>query len=115
SCGNSCGSTDLKTANCLPILLGLEGRMDLGGLLGSVIPGYSAVLDFIFAAANEATTPNAGLSVWMKGGVSAPTGHSDCVPSLPAEEIPAVPTVPRAQVFQGNDTPGGRPTDILVG
>jgi MYXO-CTERM domain-containing protein len=114
-CGNSGGTTDLRTSNCLPILLGLEGRMDLGGLLGSVIPGYSALLDFIFAAANEATTPNSGLSVWMKGGIVAPTGHSDCVPVLPANEIPAVPSIPRAQVFQRNVTLSNRPTDILVG
>jgi MYXO-CTERM domain-containing protein len=114
-CGNAGESDDLRYANCLPILLGLEGRMDLGGLLGSVIPGYSAILDFIFAASNEATTPNSGLSVWMKGGITAPTGHSDCVPVLPPEEIPAVPTIPRTQVFSGNTTTSGRPTDILVG
>lgn len=114
-CGNAGEPADLDDANCLPMLLGMEGRMDLGGLLGSIVPGYSALVDFIIAASDEATTPNSGLSVWMKGGVSSPTGHNDCVPILPPEEVVGVPTIPRAQLLQGNTTPGGRPTDVLVG
>src|SRR5690606_12401571 len=38
-CGNPGESSDLRTANCLPTLRGMEGRMDLGGLLGAMIPG----------------------------------------------------------------------------
>lgn len=114
-CGASNGNTNLAQSNCLPILLGMEGRLDLGGLLGSLIPGYSAVLDFILAASDEATTPNSGLSVWLKGGVKSLNGHNDCVPVLPPEEVPALPTVPRTRIFEGNVTPGGRPTDVMVG
>src|SRR5690606_34955131 len=38
-CGNGSGS-------CLPILLGMEGRLDAAALLSSLAPGFDAVLDF---------------------------------------------------------------------
>lgn len=107
-CGNGSGS-------CLPILLGMEGRLDAAALLSSLAPGFDAVLDFIVAAADGATTPNSGLSVWIKGGLAPVSGQSACVPALDPEEIPPVANVPRTQLFQNNSHPGGRATDVMVG
>lgn len=108
-----CGESN---AACLPILLGMEGRLDLGGLLGSLIPGYSSVIDFFMALADGAETPNNGLSMWMKAGIDTVGGHSDCVPLLPEEEVPAIPTVAKARVFHGNVHPGtAREPDVMIG
>lgn len=114
-CGNSTGGTDLSNHNCLPILLGMEGRLDLTGLVSALAPGFDAVVDFIVAAAQGATTPNNGLSVWLKGGIAPVSGQSACIPALDPEEIPPVANVPRTQLFQNNSHPGGRATDVMVG
>lgn len=114
-CGNPGGSDDLRTSNCLPRLLGLEGRIDLSSLMSALVPGFNVVIDFIMAAAGEATSPNNGLSIWLKGGLHAVADASQCVPELPAEEVPPIPNVPKTQVFQGNSHPGGRATDVMVG
>lgn len=116
SCGNAAnGGTDLRDHNCLPILLGMEGRLDLTGLVSALAPGFDAVVDFIVAAANGATTPNSGLSVWLKGGITPVSGVNDCVPALDPSEIPPVPNVPKAQIFQGNTRPSGQPGHVMVG
>lgn len=114
-CGNPGGGNNLRTANCLPMLLGLEGRMDLSSLMSALAPGFNVVIDFIMAAAGEATTPNNGLSIWLKGGLQSVADASHCVPDLPAEEVPPVPNVPKAQLFQNNSHPSGRNTDVMVG
>src|SRR5690606_7646366 len=114
-CGNPGGSDDLRTSNCLPRLLVLEGRIDLTSLMSALVPGINVVIDFIMAAAGEATSPNNGLSIWLKGGLHAVADASHCVPDLPAEEVPPVPNVPKAQLFQNNSHPGGRATDVMVG
>lgn len=114
-CGNPGQSENLRNHNCLPILLGMEGRLDLTGLVSALAPGFDAVVDFIVAAANGATTPNSGLSVWLKGGITPVSGVNDCVPALDPSEIPPVPNVPKAQIFQGNTRPSGQPAHVMVG
>jgi hypothetical protein len=80
-------------ATCVPMLLGLDGHMDLSKALSSLSPGTSGGLDFVLAAGgNMDPAPNAaadnqgwpghrpnGLTLGFLGGVTA-MPPSGCVP-----------------------------------
>ena len=100
---------------CVPMALGLEGRMDMGSLLASVAPGMSAGVDILGALGGEAERPGGGGEHWgdmnpanngmtlslMAGAAAAPP--SGCVPL--AESI--VPqNIPQPDEMIANTIPG---------
>lgn len=105
----------IGTNECVPALLGLDGRMDLGKALAGFSPGTTGGLDFVLAAFGNMTphpsettlpywTPRAppvpasdnnenGVSLAMRGG-ALPQPKSNCVEEVrrsPPQDIP-VPT-----------------------
>jgi hypothetical protein len=83
--GGTCRYADNDSAECVPMLLGLESRFDLSGLLASISPGTKGGLDFMLAsggsmdpAPGTGVTQN-GATLHMLGG-ALPQPVSDCVP-----------------------------------
>ncbi|AKF09396.1 MYXO-CTERM sorting domain-containing protein [Sandaracinus amylolyticus] len=99
---------------CVPTLLGFEGRGDLGAqLLGGFSPGTHGSLQFALAAGGDGEAVDEGMTLFLSGGMMSfdrafetTPGHAVCVPSL---EPPALPEVARVDAFRGNVIPG---TDI---
>jgi hypothetical protein len=98
-------------AACVPMLLGTDGQGDLGAaFLGSVSPGTHAPGQFLLAAGGNGEAVNEGMSVFMYGGFLGTSRdfatvypHNPCVPVI---EPPAIPTIPRANVFRANSVEG---------
>lgn len=105
-------------AECVPMLLGMDGRGDLGeAVIGGFSPGTHAPIQFVLAAGGDPAVPtsgaetvNNGMSLFMIGGMQSwdrafatSPGHNACVPMLPR---PPLPTVARSEVFRGNSIPG---------
>lgn len=83
--GGTCRYADNDSAECVPMLLGMESRFDLSGLLASLSPGTAGGLDFMLAsggnmepAPGTSTTEN-GATLHMLGGAQ-PFPVSNCVP-----------------------------------
>lgn len=51
-------------AQCVPILLGTEGRMDLSGALASISPGTTGGLDILFAVGGASKRPDNSGFAW---------------------------------------------------
>ena len=79
--GTTCGGDycEYSDGTCVGMLLGLEGRTDLGSMLGSVSPGLSALIDFVFAAGGYANVDDNGLNLGAYGGLEA-VERNACVP-----------------------------------
>jgi len=86
----------------VPDPLGLEGMMDLGGLVGSVSPGTSATLELRAVPGGYAELVNGGMSLGLIIGMNADEDTSTrstdldsepalCVPPLPAPDFSAAP------------------------
>lgn len=109
--GSTCRYSNSSDAECVPMLLGLEGQGDLGAsLLGGFSPGTHGSAQFLLAAQGDAQAINGGLSLSMYGGLRSMTadltsspGHNACVPAI---EPPALPEVNAITAFQGNVVPG---------
>jgi hypothetical protein len=106
---------------CVPMLLGTDGRGDVGGtVFGSIAPGTHAPLQFVLASGGDGEAVNEGISLFMSGGFmsmdrafTTSPGHNPCVPLV---EPPPLPTVERAFPFRGNNIPGTTmPMDIGFG
>lgn len=103
---------------CVPILLGMDGRGDLGGqLIGGFSPGTHAHAQFLLASGGEGEAVNEGMSLFFYGGFMGtdPTftttpAHNPCVPVI---EPPPFPTIPRVDTFRGNSVPGISPPPHL--
>jgi hypothetical protein len=99
------------TDRCVPMLLGTDGRGDLGeAFLGGFSPGTHAPVQFVLASGGDGEAVMDGMSLFMVGGFQSwnrdftvTPGHNACVPTLPA---PPLPTVNRASAFRGNTIPG---------
>jgi len=95
----TCRYEDKDGAECVPMLLGLESRFDLSGLLASLSPGTSGGLDFMLAAGNDmtpapGTTPaENGVTLNMFGG-AMPQPISNCVPAVPTPPLPIITDIP---------------------
>ncbi len=80
---------DSQATTCVPILLGLDGHVDLSGFLASISPGTAGGLDFVLASGGDAiastslgvNTPDStnGLTLGLMGG-GLPNPQSSCVP-----------------------------------
>ncbi len=88
------------TGQCIESL-GVEGRLDLGSLLGSVAPNLKAALD-IYAVAGGYVEVDSGASLGLLGGAKA-AAHSACVPQLTPPSPTAVPT---SDTFRSDAAPG---------
>jgi len=83
--GGTCRFEDKDNGECVPMLLGLESRFDLSGLLASLSPGTSGGLDFMLASGgNMVPAPGTGaaengVTLKMLGGAQ-PVELSNCVP-----------------------------------
>ncbi|AKF05600.1 hypothetical protein [Sandaracinus amylolyticus] len=114
---------------CVPILLGTDGRGDLGAaFLGGFSPGTHAPGQFVLGAGGEGEAVNNGMSLFMVGGFMSmdPTfttspGHNPCVPVV---DPPCVPggtgadgcSIARAEAFRGNVIPGtSTPAHVGIG
>lgn len=94
---------------CVPSLLGIDGRGDVGGFLGSFSPGTHAPIQFLLAAGGDGEAVTDGMTLNMLGGfmsmdrtfMTSP-GHNPCVPIL---SQPALPTIAPAAAFRGNLIP----------
>ena len=99
------------SAECVPMLLGMDGRGDLGGtLIGGFSPGTHAYAQILLASGGDGEAVNEGMSLFFYGGfmgtdrtfTETPAHHS-CVPVI---EPPPLPTIPRTDAFRGNVIPG---------
>jgi len=96
---------------CVPLLLGTDGRGDLGeAFLGGISPGAHAPIQFVLASGGDGEAVANGMSLFMVGGFQSwnrdftvTPGHNACVPLI---EAPPLPTVTRAAAFRGNTIPG---------
>jgi len=81
----TCRYANKADAECVPMLLGLESRFDLSGLLASLSPGTSGGLDFMLASAGDMKpapgtgAAENGVTLSMFGG-GVPQPISNCVP-----------------------------------
>jgi len=82
---------DSSPNTCVPILLGMDGHVDLSGFLASLSPGTAGGLDFVLASGGDAiaatsvgvNTPDStnGLTLALVGG-GLPNPQSGCVPTF---------------------------------
>ncbi len=86
--GGTCRYGTKDTDECVPMLLGIESRFDLSGLLASLSPGTSGGLDFMLASGGD-MSPAPGTDVKTNGvtlsmfGGGEPFPVSNCVPTAP--------------------------------
>lgn len=116
-----CRADDDAAAACLPPLLGIEGRGDLGAaFLGDALGGAPATPgELLFAVGGPAEASRGGLNLPLVGGLRTsadftfPPGtepaHHPCVPvteppPLPEGPLPAPPAI-LADVLPGTDVP----------
>lgn len=106
-------------AECVSLLLGMDGRGDLGGqLIGGFSPGTHAYAQFLLAAGGDAVA-NDGMSLFFYGGFmgtdrtfTETPAHNSCVPVVP---VPPRPTIPRAAAFLTGNTIPGTSTNADIG
>jgi hypothetical protein len=92
-CQNNVCKDAADTSKCVPRLLGVEGRVNLGAALGSFGVPPTAQMDLSFAAGSSVTVdrgPDAGVSFGTRAGLKA-VNVSPCVAPIAAPPIVAVP------------------------
>ncbi len=91
--------------------MGMEGRLNLGGLLYSLAPG-SNDLDLHLRAGGYSSVVNEGLSLGVLAGTESSPANHPCVPALDPPLIEAAPT---STVFEGETRPDEKPFQIGIG
>jgi hypothetical protein len=105
--GGTCRYQDKNDGECVPMLLGIEQRIDLSGALASLSPGTSGGLDIMLASGgNMDPAPGTGaatngVTLGMLGG-GEPVQQSLCVPKANVA-LPSDLALP--DVFKANDVP----------
>lgn len=102
---NGDGVNQAGENTAVPLLLGLEGRLDMGGFLSAISPGLRAAVDIIAAVDGEARAVNVnggtlGYTIDLFGGFNT-LQASSCITDL--ETPPALPTVTEAAAFRGGE------------
>ncbi|HJL18294.1 MAG TPA: MYXO-CTERM sorting domain-containing protein [Sandaracinaceae bacterium LLY-WYZ-13_1] len=106
-----CRFENNEDAECVPILLGMDGQGDLGGqLIGGFSPGTHAYAQFLLAAGGDGHAVNEGMTLDFYGGFrgtdrsfTTSPAHHPCVPMV---EPPPLPEIAEAEAFRGNTIPG---------
>ena len=108
---NGNGQHDSGENTEVPLLLGLEGRLDMGDFLSAISPGLRAAVDIIAAVDGEATASDVdtsnngandealGYTINLFGGFNSLV--SSCVTDL--ENPPALPDIAAADAFNGGE------------
>jgi len=105
--GGTCRFDNTDGGECVPMLLGMESRFDLSGLLASLSPGTSGGLDFMLASGGDMSpAPGTGAAVngitlGMLGG-GQPVTQSLCVPKA---DFPLPTGLALPDVLSANDVP----------
>ncbi|MBI5501664.1 MAG: hypothetical protein HY907_15575, partial [Deltaproteobacteria bacterium] len=103
TCDADSGFCEYSDGTCAGMLLGLEGRTDLGTMMASVSPGLSALVDFVFAAGGYANVDGNGLNLGAYGGLEAVTPNA-CVPAdYVADWLTYAPAPIAPEFSSGND------------
>ncbi|MBI5488242.1 MAG: hypothetical protein HY905_12990, partial [Deltaproteobacteria bacterium] len=103
TCGADSGFCEYSDGTCVGMLLGLEGRTDLGSMMASVSPGLSALVDFVFAAGGYANVDGNGLNLGAYGGLEAVEPNA-CVPAdYVADWLTYAPAPIAPEFSSGND------------
>ena len=116
-----CRFADSPGAECVSMLLGIDGEGDIGqAVLGTVSPGVHAYGQLLMAATGPAKVEDdAGMSLRMAGGMrsldpslSNYPGHHACVP---VTQPPAKPIIQPAAAFDAESVSGVPPFDVSIG
>lgn len=70
------------SGECVPMQLGMEGRMDMGSLLASFSPGAEGEVDLLINAGDYADVAGDGVNLGVLGGLNA-VEHNACVRIAP--------------------------------
>lgn len=83
--GSTCSGTDPgdiciwdSSGECVPMLLGMESRMDVGSLLASISPGAEGIVDLAVVAGGYAQVTTDAVNLGVLGGLEA-LEHNTCV------------------------------------
>lgn len=109
---------DSTPSACVPILLGMDGHVDLGGFLASVSPGSAGGLDFVLASGGDGiastsvgvNTPDStnGMTLGLMGG-GLPSPQSGCVPTFDNKIPTGIPIPDELQDNTVSPWPQGDP------
>ena len=105
------GGRCMQGDRCIPAPLGVEGKLDLGDLIGDFYsPGNAASVGYLLTPGSYVEVENAGLSLGVIGG--ATSERDRCVPvrAQPPTDEPA-----RAEALRGNLTPSGQAYEVGIG
>ncbi|MCB9662066.1 MAG: hypothetical protein H6726_30780, partial [Sandaracinaceae bacterium] len=102
---NGDGMNNSNENTAVPLLLGAEGRLDMGDFLSAISPGLRAAVDIIAAVDGEARAVNVnggtlGYTIDLFGGFNT-LQASSCITDL--ENPPELPTVTEASAFRGGE------------
>ncbi len=113
--GSTCAGDDIcefPNGECVPIPLGIEGRMLLGEALADFTEHPDAALDLMVKAADHASV-NDGITIGMRSGYQ-PNKIERCAPVDPGKR-PDYLTIPLSQSIVGNTKPNGQPFMFGIG
>jgi MYXO-CTERM domain-containing protein len=102
---NNDGINQAGESTAVPLLLGLEGRLDMGGFLSAISPGLRAAVDIICSRGRRGPRGQRhggtlGYTIDLFGGFNT-LQASSCITDL--ENPPALPTVTEAAAFRGGE------------
>ncbi|MEZ4431982.1 MAG: hypothetical protein R3F65_06170 [bacterium] len=95
---------------CVQAPLGVEGVLDLGGLLAGVSPGLEASMAYHAVPGSYVAVEDGGISLGLISG--ATSERNRCVPNLPQPEVYEPLRTPW---MRGNLDPANRPYEVGIG
>lgn len=111
SCASD-GVCEYSADDCVPRTLGIEGRLDVGGLLSGFLRDDSVRIDAMAKGADLARVDD-GVTAGLRAGFE-PVGASECVPVVESER-PPIANVNPSPTITGDTRPGGGSFMMAVG